>query len=280
MIKAIALFLLLVLVLVTPLKAQEDVELTATAELNPFTPSENVCFAPCWFGLTAGQSTASDVVKLFSDYSDLFNWFLQPYNSYTFNEKTDYLVDGLYEFYWKRNTIEGALQSPSKILIRDGIVALMTIWANEIVTLGQVLDALGQPDDIIFYQGYTSTGWLDVFVIRLGYFDKRVVISFKSFAGNKENGAMQGVCQISSIENDFQLLGIDYYSPDEMRIAFGMSNGTQSLELPIRSTLVDRRILSDIWYQWLQKSQIYGTCLEGWFSLPEAIPLPTETPES
>lgn len=153
--------------------------------------TNDTCSAPCWFGLTPGISTQADVEAFVTNDQRIFRWLTTKDNAtgnilYHFNFK--YYELG---FSW------------SRFFVRNGILQKMEIGIDEFVTLNDVLDRMGLPDEVMI-QG-TQFGYdMDFF-----YFDNLVHIRLENDYAN-----LWRDCENSSLSEAFWVRYTIYYSTE------------------------------------------------------------------
>ncbi len=129
-----------------------SVDVTPTPTATPIRSlfTGDTCAPPCWFGLIPGESASREVLMLLQSNENLFEWY-SDYHSNVFDPETGELVDGFYSVYWRDfERPDDSRQFNSGLVIREGILHWMRIMVNDIVPLRDVLEILGQPDQIYF----------------------------------------------------------------------------------------------------------------------------------
>ena len=184
----------------TPLTLSDHVSaLTATVSVPRSSLfADDTCSPPCWFGLTPGESTAENVIEMFQAHRDLFLVNPEPGPElHLVAENFDALFTGeSATFLWKSWNRRG--MTDSKIEITDGVITSIDVVMNEIVSLDETLETLGQPTYVLGLADLSN-------VLSLFYTDQNVIVNLD--AGIES-------CVIKTILADFTVDSLYYYAPE------------------------------------------------------------------
>jgi hypothetical protein len=180
-------------------------QVTAEPQKSLFT--DDMCSAPCWFGLTPGISTSADVEALLQDRADLMKSGPAWNERNEFDELTGLVVDGYYniEFQTYKRLDGGRL--PVYIRIQKGVVQSIESTMNEFISLRETVNSLGFPDEVVF----TNSG--HALTMTLYYperFLKVVVISAAYFLSHGP-GWGEEICPTSSLGESLWVQTVSYY---------------------------------------------------------------------
>jgi hypothetical protein len=206
----------------------------------------DTCAPPCWFGLTAGESSVEDVL-VFIENSDLLfrDWLIHPDS--IFDEATGLMQTGTYyNRHWLFANLDygGSLVSVS-LRITDGILSSIFVAPNQFVLLHEVLSKLGSPD-IVFIDYQDTTGATLEFI----YEDLALSIRFRSIWSN---------CQLGRMSNQFWVDSISYLE----------QSAIQDKISSIYYYSSDNVVAPEIWQQWL-RGEIESSCRTAWRTVLDA----------
>jgi hypothetical protein len=231
--------------------------------------SNDPCTPPCWFGIIPGQSNTEDVEQMLSTYDNIFIFNPRQRVDNSGIERAQ-ITNGHYSFYWRDFIREDRIVINETISIEQGIVSVITVSAPERIALGEVLVALGQPEVVQMVVGQINT-------VRLFYFDEQVVV--------KLNTEFLASCNLQSLQQDFFVDIVFYYSPLEMDEVINSFRESQ-FSPTSRYTLQPYYLVPlQVWNLWLN-GEVEGSCGEATSMLSEPIapslftPTPTPTVNS
>jgi WD40 repeat protein len=161
----------------------------------------DTCSAPCWFGLTPGESTLEDVINTFEMHHDLFIVNPEPGSApNVIAENFQNLREGVEAtFIWKTWEREEAVLA-NRINMSDDVVNSIEVQVNNVVTLQETLRILGQPD---FALGRVDLG----ISLILWYPDRNLYV----FAF-----AHRGHCYMNTFLEDFTVWSLYYYTAENV----------------------------------------------------------------
>lgn len=213
------------------------------------------CAPPCWFGLIPGESTKAEVELMYQNYRDLFLGF--QYTDETEANSSD-LATGHYDFYWSNYAGWEAQQSNSIINIDNNIISHIIVSPREVVSLGQLIDMLGLPDDIRYEEE-------EVLYLQLLYLDSLFGVVLRTSRGQP--------CSLHSIRDDFFVDTVDYRSYESAILPVESSDGTMQPQLIAYRGASLRQVPLDTWGVWLS-GELSMTCREAGRLLTETVILP------
>lgn len=222
----------------------------------PLFPDDN-CERTCWMGLISGESTAADTERIFEELGNqLLYWEPAGLNT-TLDPETGYIVDGYYNLKWRYYSGGEHQQTASSVDIKDSTVNLILLFANERIALEQVLDRLGEPDDVQFDIGQS------VFYIILSYIDELIRVRLTIPRG----------CTMSKIGQETEMEAIKYYSYESAMELVETEYGLQPRLLAYHTPDLDRQIPLETFQSWLRGEE-ESDCYDVWQTLPETVELP------
>ena len=134
--------------------------------------SDDTCAPPCWFGLTVGQSTVDDAIRMFEAHKDVFYTKLIEGHDHVYRPVLDLqpLVEG-HElgFLWLHGEQADAPLGISGIEVTDGVVSNIFVLPKEAISLGPTLKKLGKPSSVrvtySLYVDYLYLYYRDMYLI-------------------------------------------------------------------------------------------------------------------
>lgn len=215
--------------------------------------ADDICNPPCWFGLTPGESTSTDVEANLLRFENIFTWN-SGFRNNTFDQQ-GYVLNGQYSVYWRNIERDDVFSTESYISIENSVVSRITVEMNMYVYLTQMLETLGPPSETRLAVGIYNIPYLELI-----YLDSQMRVSL---IGNPES------CSLLDIGTDFWVDFVRYYPPDE-------NSGHSSNLLTYSQEPEERAMSLELWRQWLN-GEINLTCLEAWQTLPQQTIIPTST---
>lgn len=231
------------------------VQETPTQEFeNPFMSSDS-CIAPCWKGLTPGKSTSQEVAYFLSQGRRSSEFCcLRVTRRSTFDPITGSMIKGRYSFYWSNRTRTNFTYVPTnQFRIEDHTLISIGLVINHVITLGQILDLIGQPEQISFYVALYGHPMLT-----LEYLDLDLSTRI-NFAGEAAG------CTMSDIKDAWWMDSISFYTLASLK----KTNEFNLLPIP--------EVPLDLWEDWLS-GKVTSTCEEASHALYEAQLQPTASP--
>jgi hypothetical protein len=231
-------------------------------------PDDN-CENTCWMGLIPGESTAADVEQVLDELGNQLSYWSAGSQNNVMDPDTGYLIYGDYQFRWQLYSGNNYQQPASLIAIENSIIDVILISADGQITLDQVLNVLGQPDDIQFAR-------TRLYYLTLVYVDKLMQIRFIIPEG----------CTINTLDEDSEVWVVyhSFKSASELiETDYGLQPRLIAYAFP---KSLERQVSLEIFNSWLNSDDDFY-CIEAWQTLPETIELPrfpkpeaTESPRS
>lgn len=256
-------------VLIPGIVLAQEPSATSTPDANWY--FDATCPSACWQELVPGTSTVEDVEVFFAAYR---NSFAGPGVDGDFDPITGLLVNGEYRFTLRPWLHEGVRPLRSTVVIEEGVVSNILVHPNRDISLGQVLDVMGTPEEILL----TMASWVKP-ILTLGYQDRTLVIPFEPRASIPGYVLPADTCQMTAMRDDYVIGLILYYSPElarefEQQFAASVAAATD----PIMANV--RYVPLATWESWLA-GEVDQTCIDTWAQLPEptreVISTPTPT---
>lgn len=178
---------------------------------------EDTCTPPCWFDLSLGVSTITNVHDVFSS----------EHGSMLFGADIDNIPsDGRFWFnwrlpYWERDDI--ALIE-NYMTFNEGIVTEIGVLMNRPMRLKEALERLGQPAFVLVMADLAV--WTILIYPEWG-------LSIGSYAKLEE-------CMLRSIEDDLIVLDLEYFIPENLEEIFEWLEGAANM------------LSFEEWKKWLQ----------------------------
>ncbi len=226
-----------------------------TAEASNSIFPQDTCVPPCWFGLVPGESGAEEVATFVQEANILFSESrgVTVHRSNIFDKEEGYLIGGSYNFYWPEYLQRSA--GNNSLILRDGILEEIWVYADRSVHLGQALEILGPPSSVrLGFLPYALPSL--VFV----YDDMRLLVLFLDGSRNE--------CAVVNLDEHFEVDSLYYYSPEAWSTNQLYTVGGAFRFVP-----------PEVWQTWLD-GRANTDCLETWEQLPETMstPSPTQSP--
>lgn len=263
----------------------------STAQDQPIQPTEqpvqsifldDTCAPPCWFGITPGESTSADVEAMFRRYQSMFGSLFIWYPDRYPRREDGMIVGTVLGFWWGVYTrhdtpitypgIRPDSQTWSLISIgENGIVELISTSANREVPLAEVLELLGNPDDIYLVPvpNYDGEGG-NAFALSIRYVEQRLGVRFLTFP--------HPTCTASSVLENFHVDAVLYYSADEASrlVPVDSVHPEQATYFPrlVVPVITGRQIRGADWDRFIN-GEGYEQCEDFFDSLPDTYVVPT-----
>lgn len=233
------------------------------------------CTRHCWFELLTSDSTSEEVYEwlLTSENACSEATGCSPIDERIMGERdpeTNILVDGTYEFLLLPDSVRENFQvtyAPithsirSTIEIVDGVISQTHIRVWDYITFRDVIDSLGEPDQIRFQ--YFGPG--DEVNLQFIYIERRLRINFTT-RYTAPLWAEEVICNISDFLEDSVLSNVNYLSTDEAleTISITVYEETSPALLWYGEY---HYVPFDVWDTWLTADETIP-CRDAYFNLP------------
>lgn len=158
--------------------------------------NDEACNAPCWRGITPGETKWSEALVILEDQPDLADPTVQ--NAENVGPQAKVAV-------WQ--PVDG--EQCCQMVTEDGeTVSGMVLQLAPNLTVGQIIEALGEPTYVV-----GTPGTDDQAIINLFYPDQSIVIL--AFVAGANSGALS---------ESSEVIGVFYTTPEQMKLGLDLSN--------------------------------------------------------
>ncbi len=158
--------------------------------------TDESCIAPCWRGITPGETKWSDALVILEDQTDLADPTVENAENVGPNAKVAV---------WQPADGEQCCQ----MVTEDGeTVSGLVLQMAPNLTVGQIIEAQGEPTYVV-----GTPGTDDQAIINLFYPDRSIVVL--AFVAGASSGALS---------ESSEVIGVFYTTPEQMKLGLDLSN--------------------------------------------------------
>jgi hypothetical protein len=252
----------------SPITVQDEATATPSSAVSivPSFFEGDTCTPPCWFGLTPGVSTSHAAEELLLNHELVELPYGYPeFMNGEIDSEINSITDGWYEFNIGPFEVPSTIQTFSRIVIRDSLVYRIRIDVREYITMEEVLNVIGAPDQIrliidrgpqTFTTGYAS------FQLQFIYVDQLLRLVFLT---DLEPTSLV-YCDANTLQHEFWLSGARYFSPESaLDEELSHPNDPQA-SLTFYDNTDIRYLPMERWVAWINGTESVP-CEEAWDTL-------------
>lgn len=205
---------------------------------------DDTCSAPCWFGLTVGESTSQDLDDMIHTYREEFGNI--RYSDVNIYSSQGVLIDGYVDIYRKNQSLGfrfDALSNTILVTIENGVIVTIISPAQRKLKIADVLSTYGDPDIITWHFGQVNQ-------LYLIYVDESIIVQF-GFVKDEP---------FETYNSSFKVHKIRYFSRSDIEGIF------ESYVLNFLDESSTRLVPIKIVQCWAEEKDI---CISSWWDLPE-----------
>jgi hypothetical protein len=170
--------------------------------------ANDTCAPPCWFELLVGESTGQEALDFLLSDEHVFEPFIYEDSKFNLIELgTEAREDARYSFSFGPSERPLNYGIYSYVLIREGLLDEISIIVRENVTLGEVIENMGWPDEIRMFRNTWSEH--TTFVFDFLYYEPY----FRLWLATEQHTRREVLCNFVSTQDNFFASDADYYSP-------------------------------------------------------------------